>query len=150
MLDSARRRTPVPTLARWLLGLGTAPTLAANVAHGLGHGLVGAAVAAWPALALVGPYELLMVVTRQSQVPEDGMSEAHTGAGLVGAHREPTTALVRELAAEWPPGDQSDFALITTGPVSVSQLGTVRFAAIEAGRSRHRPFEMTALIFWCE
>jgi hypothetical protein len=36
MLDSARRKTPVPALARWLLGLGIAATLAANVAHGLG------------------------------------------------------------------------------------------------------------------
>src|SRR5689334_21032023 len=69
MLDSARRKTPVPTLARWLLGLGIATTLAANVAHGLGHGLTGAAVAAWPAVALVGSYELLMMVIRSSQVP---------------------------------------------------------------------------------
>ncbi|HEY2641989.1 MAG TPA: DUF2637 domain-containing protein [Streptosporangiaceae bacterium] len=38
MLDSARRKTPVPMLARWLLGLGIAATLAANVVHGLGHG----------------------------------------------------------------------------------------------------------------
>jgi hypothetical protein len=45
MLDSARRNGPVPALARWLLGLGIAATLAANVAHGLGHGLIGAAVA---------------------------------------------------------------------------------------------------------
>jgi hypothetical protein len=44
-------------LARWLLGLGIAATLAANAAHGLGHGAVGAAVAAWPAIALVGSYE---------------------------------------------------------------------------------------------
>ena len=72
MLDSARRNTPVPSLARWLLGLGIAATLAANVAHGLGHGLVGAAVAAWPAVALVGSYELLMVVIRSTQVPADG------------------------------------------------------------------------------
>ena len=41
MLDSARRKTPVAALARWLLGLGVAATLAANVAHGLGHGLIG-------------------------------------------------------------------------------------------------------------
>jgi hypothetical protein len=34
MLDSARRETPVPALARWLLSLGIAATLAANVAHG--------------------------------------------------------------------------------------------------------------------
>jgi hypothetical protein len=45
---------PVPALARWLLGLGIAATLAANVARGLGHGVSAAAVAAWPAVALVG------------------------------------------------------------------------------------------------
>jgi hypothetical protein len=71
MLDSARRKTPVPALARWLLGLGIAATLAANVAHGLGHGPVGAAVAAWPAVALVGSYELLMMVIRSSQAAPD-------------------------------------------------------------------------------
>jgi Protein of unknown function (DUF2637) len=31
MLDSARRKVPVPALARWLLGLDIAATLAANV-----------------------------------------------------------------------------------------------------------------------
>jgi hypothetical protein len=74
MLDSARRKTSVPALARWLLGLGIAATLAANVAHGLGHGLTGAAVAAWPAVALVGSYELLMVVIRGSQLSGKGVS----------------------------------------------------------------------------
>jgi hypothetical protein len=51
LLDTARRKVSVPALARWLLGLGIAATLAANVAHGLGHGLIGAAIAAWPAVA---------------------------------------------------------------------------------------------------
>src|SRR5690242_19667325 len=36
MLDSARRGIPAPVLARWLLGLSIAATLAANVAHALG------------------------------------------------------------------------------------------------------------------
>jgi hypothetical protein len=67
MLDSARRGVPVPVLAWWLLSLGIAVTLAANVVHGLGHGPIGAAVAAWPAVALVGSYELLMMVIRGSQ-----------------------------------------------------------------------------------
>ena len=44
----------MPALARWLLGLGIAATLAATVAYGLSHGLTGVAVAAWPAVALVG------------------------------------------------------------------------------------------------
>ena len=74
MLDSARRKTPVPALARWLLGLGVAVTLAANVAHGLGHGPVGAAVAAWPVVALVGSYELLMMVIRGSQPAPGGIT----------------------------------------------------------------------------
>jgi hypothetical protein len=67
MLDSARHGVRVPSLARWLLGLGIAATLAANVAHGLGHGLIGSAVAAWPAVALVGSYELLMMIIRGTQ-----------------------------------------------------------------------------------
>ncbi len=45
MLDSARRKVPVRALPRWLPGLGTAATPAANVAHGLGDGLAGATVA---------------------------------------------------------------------------------------------------------
>jgi hypothetical protein len=80
MLDAARRKTPVPALARWLLGLGITATLAANVAHGLGHGPIGAAVAAWPAVALVGSYELLMMVIRGSQVLEDAASCSGHGA----------------------------------------------------------------------
>jgi hypothetical protein len=76
MLDSARREAPVPALARWLLGLGIAATLAANVAHGLGHGPVGAAVAAWPAIALVGSYELFMTIIRGARQPDDRVSGA--------------------------------------------------------------------------
>jgi hypothetical protein len=34
-----------------------------------GNGLAGAAVAAWPAVALVGSYELLMMIIRSSQAP---------------------------------------------------------------------------------
>lgn len=54
-------------------GWGTAATLAANVAHGLGHGRIGAAVAAWPAVALVRSYELLIMIVRGSQTVPDGM-----------------------------------------------------------------------------
>jgi hypothetical protein len=50
-----------------LLGLGIGATSAANVGHGLGHCVVGAAVAAWPAVALVGSYELLMLIIRSFQ-----------------------------------------------------------------------------------
>jgi hypothetical protein len=79
MLDAARRGARVPALARWLLGLGVVATLAANIAHGLGQGVLGAVVWAWPAVALVGSYELLMVIIRGSQMP----------AVAAGAHADP-------------------------------------------------------------
>jgi hypothetical protein len=89
MLDSARRGAGVPSLARWLLGLGIAATLAANVAHGLGHGLIGATVAAWPAVALVGSYELLMMIVRGVQQPVGDVSPAtvEASAGVPDALR---------------------------------------------------------------
>lgn len=64
LLSSARQRRTASPLAYALLALGIGATLAANVAHGLAHGPAGAAVAAWPAVALVGRYELLMVIIR--------------------------------------------------------------------------------------
>lgn len=64
LLSSARQRGPAPPLAYGLLALGIGATLAANVAHGLAHGPTGAAVAAWPAVSLVGSYELLMMIIR--------------------------------------------------------------------------------------
>jgi Protein of unknown function (DUF2637) len=54
VLYAARHRVPMPSLARWLLALGIAATLTANVAQGWSHGPVGAVVAAWPAVSLVG------------------------------------------------------------------------------------------------
>jgi hypothetical protein len=55
ILDASRRHQPVPHLARWCLGAGIAATIGANLAHGLGHGPIGALVSAWPALALPAP-----------------------------------------------------------------------------------------------
>jgi len=57
ILYAALHRVSVPSLARWLLGLGIAATLTANMAQGRSHGPVGAIVAAWPAISLVGSYE---------------------------------------------------------------------------------------------
>jgi hypothetical protein len=101
----ARRR--FPRLARWLLGLGITATLAANVVHGLGHGLAGAGVAAWPAVALVGSYELLTMVIRSFQIPPDAAPRtgldadplqeraAELFAGHLAADRVPTVRAIR-------------------------------------------------------
>jgi hypothetical protein len=64
-------------------------------------------VAAWPAVALVGSYELLMMVIRSSQVPSDGPSgtehdadplreqAAELFAGQLAAGRVPSVRAIR-------------------------------------------------------
>ncbi len=69
ILHSARARTKTPWLAWLLLWVGITATLAANVAHGWRNGLVGSIVAAWPAVALVGCYEMLMWLVRSDNRP---------------------------------------------------------------------------------
>jgi hypothetical protein len=78
VLYAARHRVPVPSLARWLLGLGIAATLTANMAQGWSHGPVGAVVAAWPAVSLVGSYELSHPV---DQVLRDVALARHAAGG---------------------------------------------------------------------
>jgi hypothetical protein len=79
VLSAARHRVQVPSLARWLLGLGIAATLTANMAQGWSHGLVGALVAAWPAVSLVGSYELLVWLIRTSGTAEHRPPAGHLG-----------------------------------------------------------------------
>ena len=67
MLDSARRGIATPGLARVMLAAGIAVTLVANILAGVAFGILGAVVAAWPALALVGSYELLMIMIRRAR-----------------------------------------------------------------------------------
>src|SRR5260370_23668054 len=74
---------PVPCLARWLLGLGIAATLTANLAQGWSHGPVGAVVAAWRAVSLVGSYELLVWLIRISGTAGPGPSAEHPREGTV-------------------------------------------------------------------
>ncbi len=70
-----RRNQPVPRLAVWSLGAGIVATVGANLTHGVGHGPVGALVSAWPALALVGSFELLMMLIRIGRGTRPGEAE---------------------------------------------------------------------------
>ena len=75
VLDASRRNQPIPRLAAWSLGTGIVATVGANLAHGIGHGPVGALVSAWPALALVGSFELLMTLIRTGRSSRTGEAE---------------------------------------------------------------------------
>ncbi len=91
ILYAARHRLPVPPLARWLLGLGIAATLTANMAQGWSHGPVGAVVAAWPAVSLVGSYALLVWLIRTAGTPQREPSAEH--------HREDAASHAGERSA---------------------------------------------------
>ena len=128
VLYAARHRVPVPSLARWLLALGIAAALTANMAQGWSHGLVGAAVAAWPAVSLVGSYELLVWLIRASEAADRGLSAAHLCSGAAcRAARRPV--LASAVDGERPGGSErgmSDLAWRSAGqaagqsPISAS------------------------------
>lgn len=65
LLQAARHRIRPPRLAYFALWLGIVATIGANVAHGVGHGWVGALVSAWPAVALIMSFHLLMWIIRR-------------------------------------------------------------------------------------
>jgi hypothetical protein len=70
MLRAARAGLGTPVLARAMLGLAVAATLAANVAYGVPYGLAGAALSGWPAVAFIGCAEMAIgMVRRTRRVP---------------------------------------------------------------------------------
>ena len=132
ILYAARHRLPVPSLARWLLALGIAATLTANMAQGWSHGPVGAVIAAWPAVSLVGSYELLVWLIRTSGAADLGPSAAHlcTGAARRAAARPiPASAVDGERGTSgpaWRPAGQG------AGQSPISASGQRDDKALEA------------------
>jgi hypothetical protein len=136
MLDSARRKVPVPALAGWLLGLGIAATLAANVAHGLGHGPVGAAVGAWPAVALVGSYEFLMMIIRgaQSESPVPGVADTPNAVPRIDPlHARAAEEFADDVAADRRPSIRAIQARLHAGQPRAQQVQVHLGILIEAG-----------------
>ena len=124
ILYAARHDRPVPRLARWMLALGILASLAVNVAQGWSHGLVGAVVAAWPAVSLVGSYELLAWIIRTAAAggPDHAPAADHRGPVADQARTGP-----------WPaPGPAAD-----AGPVS--RYGQVIGLAPATGDSSQFP-----------
>jgi hypothetical protein len=138
VLYAARHRVPVPSLARWLLGLGIAATLTANMAQGWSHGPVGAVVAAWPAVSLVGSYELLVWLIRTSGTIEHRPSAGHLcqAAACHTAGRSAKTAATRAEFARRGERDTPDQArqpaAQVAGPSAMPARGLRDQAAPEA------------------
>jgi hypothetical protein len=96
VLDASRRNQRVPRLAACSLAAGIVATIGANLAHGLGHGPIGALVSAWPALALVGSFELLMLLIRAHHT-----SSAEVSVDTARSHQP--TAVAQDEPPESPP-----------------------------------------------
>jgi hypothetical protein len=133
VLYAARHRVPVPSLARWLLGAGIAATLTANMAQGWSHGPVGSVVAAWPAVSLVGSYELLVWLIRTSGTVEHSPLAGHLGdaAACRAAARPATTAAT---ATESPRQPERDTPERTRQPAA----RVARRPVISASGQRHQ------------
>jgi hypothetical protein len=136
MLDSARRGARVPALARWLLGLGIVATLAANVAHGLGHGLIGAAVGAWPAVALVGSYELLMMIIRSEQVPAVTCDAREDGSAADPLGECAAVVFAADLAADRLPSVRAIRAALHVGQPRAQRLRDYLATGVEKRADR--------------
>jgi hypothetical protein len=97
-LYAARHRLPVPALARWLLALGIVATLAANMAQGWSHGAVGAVIAAWPAVSLVGSYELLVWIIRNAATGDPVRGPTTDQGGLQTDHADQLADQVNQFS----------------------------------------------------
>jgi len=113
----------------------TALAVLGVVAHGLGHSLIGAAVAAWPAVALVGWYELLMMVIRSSQVPAD--DSPATGHDMDPHQERAAELFAGQLAADGVPSVRAIRAQLNVGQPRAQRLRD--FLAAGAARRAESP-----------
>jgi len=131
VLYAARHRVPVPSPARWLLALGIAATLTANMAQGWSHGPVGAVVAAWPAASLVGAYELLVWQIRTSGAVERGPLAEHL------CNRAACRAAIRSLPVSTVDGNRpGGIERHVSDPTSRPAGQAARLPAIPANEQR--------------
>jgi hypothetical protein len=133
-------------------GLGIAATLTANMAQGWSHGPIGAVVAVWPTVSLVGSYELLVWLIRTSGTVEHrplagylgdaaacraaarSASTAATGAGFPRRGERDTPERERQPAAQAAgPGisarGQRDQAVAEAGAVNDAAVAAYRLSA---------------------
>jgi hypothetical protein len=88
----------------------------------LGHGIIGAAVAAWPAVALVGSDELLMVIICGAQQPPVASSEHDDGLVTDPLGERAAVLFASDLAAERVPSIRDIRAALHVGQPRAQRL----------------------------
>jgi len=84
LLVEARAHRPAPRLARAGLWISIGATLAANIAHGVAYGPVGAVANGWPAAAFIFASEILLGMIRRAGTTPAREAVAETVAGVPG------------------------------------------------------------------
>lgn len=111
LVDCARHHRDAPWQAWFLLITGACATIAANVAAGLSHGFIGAAIAGWPALVATGCFDLLLRHRRHrsraaqlaavtaTELPDPAIEQARElyGPGLAQGRIPAIRAIKRDL-----------------------------------------------------
>jgi len=118
LLHEARNGRDAPGLARFMLWLGIAATVGANIAYGAGYGLLGALISAWPAVAFIGSVEIAMQQVRRARAPQ--------------------AAIIRSAAPEVPGDVEQAVRTAYAASVTAGQPLSQRAMAERFGLSRRR------------
>lgn len=115
------------------LAAGIATTVGANLAHGLGHGAVGVLVSARPAVALVGSFELLMLLIRSAHQPRlERICEGVADLPVPRQSVPPAGAFLEQTVRAWHTADHSQQAI-------ARELSIDRRKAPRAHEAERRP-----------
>jgi hypothetical protein len=91
--------------------------------HDLGHGLIGTAMAAWSALALVGLCEYLTMIIRSDQVPGAATASRAGPDPMPGASPLEAQA-VREFAARFQQGTCPEHVSVASAYLGVLRMSS--------------------------
>jgi hypothetical protein len=132
LLHEARADRDAPRLARFMLWLGIAATIGANIAFGAGYGLLGGLISAWPAVAFIGAVEIAMQQVRRSRAPRAATSGPDVPGDVEEAVR---AAYAASLAAGAPLSQRAMAERFGLSRRRVSQL----VAQVIVSGNGHRP-----------
>ena len=135
LLHEARNGRDAPRLARFMLWLGIAATIGANIAYGAGYGLLGALISAWPAVAFIGSVEIAMEQVRGARVPRAAIIGPAVPEVPGNVEQAVRAAYSASVAAGQPLSQRAMAERFGLSRRRVSQL----VAQVTAGNNGHRP-----------
>jgi Protein of unknown function (DUF2637) len=116
MLRAARAGLGTPWLARGMLGLAVAATLASNVGYGLPYGVPGALLSGWPAVAFIGCAEMAIGMVRRTRAVLD------PGSALNGQAHHVAELFAADISAGRVPGIRAIRSGLHVGQDKASQV----------------------------